>query len=78
MAETQTNPNTNVVEEQRIINEALTVLIESHRNEAGEGYPMDFGVNFLCQYTILNHHEPVVRKAWGEFYEAYSLGGDES
>ena len=73
MAETLTNPNANVVEEQRIINEALTVLIEIHRNDAGEGW-----VNFLCQYTILNHHEPVVRKAWGEFYEAYSLGGDES
>lgn len=77
MAETQNNANPNVVEEQRIINEALTVLIESHRSDAGDGYPMDFGVNFLCQYTILNHHEPVVRKAWEEFYEVYNLDGEK-
>nr|DAP56548.1 MAG TPA: hypothetical protein [Caudoviricetes sp.] len=76
MAETQHSATTSVVEEQRVITQALNVLLDIHHAEDSNGYPLDYGVHFLCYHTILNHHEPVVREAWDEFYDIYNLEGD--
>lgn len=76
MDETQHSATNSVVEEQRVIAQALDVLLDIHHAEERTGYPLDYGVHFLCHHTILNHHEPVVRKAWDEFYDIYNLEGD--
>lgn len=67
----------NVVEEQRVIQQAMDTLLDIHREHDEGGYPLDIGVDFLCQHVILNHHDPSVRNQWDEFFAIYDLGGEE-
>ncbi|EEI77667.1 hypothetical protein ACL1IT_01185 [Corynebacterium striatum] len=76
MTAPESHDNHVVEEEQRIIDQALDTLIDIHRAEAAGGYTVDYGVDFLCRHTILNHHEAIVRKAWDEFYAVYNLDGE--
>lgn len=66
--------DTTVVEEQRVIQQAMDTLLDIHREHDEDGYPLDIGVDFLCQHVILNHHDPAVRQQWNDFYSIYNVG----